>query len=238
MMTRHWINVPVLPALWSLTWSVQSPRVLEIDCTAAGRAMRWSLPCASSQAVPLVFQLDGADKVSALPVAGVVMVQARSAGCEWFRQMSTDAEATVCKLQFWLSQVADMPVEALSGIWDPLGEEGTAHMDCESQVALVLADGLDVLPPPPQLTRSAAVQKRRAVHGDDRIHDSESVDKAILQQGAEGSTVPLSTNGPLHMTPQSARSQFGLAIICACPKPDGGGALLKDMDELEYPSPR
>lgn len=85
--------------------------------------------------------------------------------------MSSVADVTVCSVQFWLSQLTDIPVLLLSGMPMPESLGWAAHKVVESQVALVDCDEGE--PPPPQLANSVASMSKALFQKGDRMQSSE-----------------------------------------------------------------
>ena len=65
------------------------------------------------------------------------MVQLKSEVLGWLKQTSSVADETVRKVQFWLSQLTDIPVLSLSGIALPDVAGCAAHKVVESQLVLL-----------------------------------------------------------------------------------------------------
>jgi hypothetical protein len=87
------------------------------------------------------------------------MVQAKSEGRWWFKQMSSVAVVTDCNVQFWLSQRTLIPSGLLSGIVLP-DLSGCTHNRVELQVPAINAA---VGSPPPQAVSKNATNKQAAV---------------------------------------------------------------------------
>jgi len=139
------------------------PRVLTADDSVGKRSILWSLPWSKPQDAPLVFQSVGGANVNAPTPAGEVIVQTKSEVLACRKQTSSVADDTVRKLQFWLSQLTDMPATSLSGMARPDVDGCAAHNVEESHVSWT--DGCWVtiegeLPPPPQLANNVVRESK------------------------------------------------------------------------------
>lgn len=133
------------------------PRVAMESETVGKRSMRCNFSPLEPQDVPLEFQSVGGLSVNASTPFGELIVQAKSEVLGCFKQTSSIADETVRKLQFWLSQLTDMPAALLSGMARPDGSGCAAHNVEESHISWidccwVAVEG--VLPPPPQLANN------------------------------------------------------------------------------------
>lgn len=135
-------------------------------------------PWPESHGTPLAFQLAGAVGVNTALGEGGLRVHTKSAGLRWFRQISSVAVVSVCRLQFWLSHVTDTPVSLLSGMRLPELAGRAAHKAVESQTPLTAVtlscvegvEGVEGVLLPPQLAKKVLRARQVGLQGGDRMH--------------------------------------------------------------------